>query len=121
VAEVHLEYIGFITQGEQREYTLRLRRPDGPQETFVLAIPLEAFLSRRVRFQDAPDICFRKLQRALIETPEVRPPLVQSVSDTELEDYRQATAPRAPVRRAKPPVPAPSSKPVLPVGRGGWL
>jgi hypothetical protein len=105
MAEPHLEYIGFITQGEQREYTLRLRRPGVEDQDFVLAVPLQAFLTRRVRFQDAPDICFRKLQHALADSPESLPPSFQSITDAELEAYRVATAPKVPVRRPKPPVP----------------
>jgi hypothetical protein len=106
MAEIHIEYLGFITQGTQREYTLRLRRPGTEDQDFVLAVPLEAFLTKRARFQDAPDICFRKLHRALAASPESLPPLFQSVSDAELAEYTLATAPKAPTRRPKPPVPA---------------
>jgi hypothetical protein len=122
MAEAHLEYVGFVTRGTQREYTLRLRRPGGEEQDFVLAIPLDAFLTRRARFQDAPDICFRKLQRALAASPDSLPASVQSVSDAELDEYQKATAPRAPTRRFKPPVPveAPAPPPAVPPGRR-WL
>jgi hypothetical protein len=111
MAENHLEYVGFVTQGTQREYTLRLRRPGNDDQDFILAVPLEAFLTRRARFQDAPDICFRKLQRDLAASPEALPPLFQSVTDAELEAYRVATAPRLPTRRPRPPVPTEATAP----------
>lgn len=122
MAEAHIEYIGFVTQGEQREYTLRLRRAGAIDHDFVLAVPLEAFLTRRLRFQDGPDICFRKMQRALAESPETVPPAFERITEAELEEYRLATAPKAPTRRAKPPVPTdgPARDPIVPPGRG-WL
>jgi hypothetical protein len=105
MADAHLEYVGFTTQGTQREYTLRLKRPGVADQEFILAIPLAAFTARRARFQDAPDICFRKLQRELTATPESLPAVFQSVTDLELDEYHLATAPRAPTRRRKPIVP----------------
>lgn len=122
MAEAHLEYIGFVTQGEQREYTVRLRQPGGANQDFVLAVPLEAFLSRRARFQDAPDICFRIMQRALADSPESLPPLFRNVSDDDLDAYRQATAPHTTTRRPKPPAPVePQAADGTPPPRRGWL
>ena len=100
----HIEYLGFTTEGTRRQYLLRLMRPTGDHHEFTIAISLEAFASRRVRFQDAPDICFQKLQRDLASCSEGLPAAFQHISDAELEAYRFAHAPKPPVRRPKPPV-----------------
>jgi len=90
----HVEYVGFSTRGAAREYTLRVRQEaaDEPLQ-FTLIIPYEAFTSRRVRYQDGPEICFLKLQRALVACVEGLPAARLIVTDAELEDYRTAHAP----------------------------
>ena len=102
VAQV--EYVGFKTEGSSREYTLRVRQPTGEFQDFTVAIPSEAFLARRARYQDAPEICFLKLQRELAACPDSLPAAYLSVSDAELEEYRTAHAPPPPRRRPKPVV-----------------
>ncbi len=99
----HVEYLGFTTKGDAREYTLRLKPTVGEAREFVLAIASEAFVARRVRYQDGPDICFLKLQRELA-TSEGLPPAYLCITDAELEEYRVAHAPKAPQRRPRPPV-----------------
>ena len=100
----HVEYVGFTTKGASREYTLRVKQTAGDPHDITLAIATEAFLSRRVRYQDAPDICFLKLQRELAVCGETMPARYQSVSDAEIEEYRAAHAPKPPQRRPRPPL-----------------
>ena len=102
--ESHVEYIGFTTNGPVREYRLLVRQAAGESHEFTLAIPNEAFTSRRVRYQDAPDVCFHKLQCELAATPGSLPAARLSVTDADLEQYRAAHAPKPPQRRAKPPL-----------------
>ena len=71
---------------------------------FTLAIANQAFLERRVRYQDGPDLCFLKLQRELAENVGTVPSSYLSVSDAEIEAYRTAHTPKPPQRRPKPPV-----------------
>ena len=87
-----VEYVGFSTCGAAREYTLRVLA-GGERFQFTLIIANEAFTSRRVRYQDAPEICFLKLQRALVACAEGLPEARLTVTDAELEDYRTAHAP----------------------------
>jgi hypothetical protein len=102
MADAHVEYVGFTSRGASREYTLRVRPPAGEPHDFTLAIPNEAFLTRRVRYQDAPEICFLKLQRELAACAEGLPSLHLNVSDADLEAYRVAHSPKPPQRRPKP-------------------
>jgi hypothetical protein len=96
-----VEYVGFVTTGAWREYTLRARPAAGAGDwrIFTLAIASAAFLANRVRYQDAPDICFLKLQRELLAHPGEYPEAHLSISDAELEDYRVSHAPKTNQRR----------------------
>jgi hypothetical protein len=98
----HIEYVGFTTRGAAREYTLRVRRPSG-DSLFVLSIPTEAFLARRVRYQDAAEICFLRLQRDLPGLDQDQPTTSLSITDDDLDAYRTAHSPKTPERRPKPP------------------
>lgn len=83
-----ISYAGFATTREGREYSLRVS--DGLQpRTFVMLIPHAAFAAREVRFQDAPDICFARLQRELVADPELLPDTTKLVlSAADLLDYK---------------------------------
>lgn len=98
----HVEYLGFAAKPQAREYTLRVKRGDAFHD-FTLAIPNEAFLSRRVRYQDAPELCFLKLQHELLVcTDGGLPSASLSITEADLDAYRTSHAPRAPQRRPKP-------------------
>jgi len=98
---MHVAYLGFTTGAETREYRLRAQ-DGGVAHDFVLAIPLAAFNTRRARFQDAPEICFLKLQHELAASPGKLPDAYLSISDSELEEYRASHSPKPPRRRPKP-------------------
>jgi hypothetical protein len=100
----HVEYVGFTTKGKAREYWLRARQTAGDVAEFTLVIKNEAFVSHRVRYQDAPDICFLKLQRELLACDGALPASRLDVTDADLEEYRAAHAPRVVQRRPKPPL-----------------
>jgi hypothetical protein len=96
-----VEYVGFSTRGAAREYTLRARRVAGEDLLqFTVVIPSEAFTAGRVRYQDAPEICFAKLQRELLACTEGLPAGRLIVTDADLADYR--TAHTAPQRGHRP-------------------
>lgn len=97
----HVEYVGFRAEGGVREYMLRVRQTNADSLQFTLIIPNEAFLARRVRYQDAPEICFLKLQRELLACSEGLPDARLTVTNADLEDYRTAHAPKPPHRGFK--------------------
>ncbi len=100
-----VEYVGFTTSGADRVYTLSARTGTDCR-SFTLAIPSAAFIAGRVRYQDAPEICFLKLRRELDAGAQQGKSSHFDVSDAELEEYRAAHAAKPPTRRAKPVVPA---------------
>ena len=113
MVSAQVEYVGFSSQESAREYTLRVRHADGRSDDFTVAIAQEAFLARRVRYQDAAEICFLKLSRALAgweSVPESAPAERRlDVTDADLDAYRDAHAAKPPVRRPRPPLPGPTS------------
>jgi hypothetical protein len=60
-----MEYMGFTSTAQGREYAFHVRF--SPQETrdYTVTISGEAFRSRRVSYQDGPNMCSSKLKREL--------------------------------------------------------
>jgi hypothetical protein len=108
MATSQVEYLGFRSGDATREYHLLVRHPDGQREEFTLTIEQEAFLSHRVRYQDAAEICFLKLRRAVeawAAAPESAPPVArQKVTEADLLEYREGHA--AKPRGSKPQRPS---------------
>jgi hypothetical protein len=96
-----LRYLGFVSTNEGREYTLRVDA-EGEPRTFVLVITHAAFASREARFQDAPDLCFAKLQRELLAEPALVPGPRLVLTSSDLAEYRQAQTKRPPERKTRP-------------------
>jgi hypothetical protein len=103
MTNARVEYMGFTVREEARVYTLRVSQPGGGYQAFTLVIPNKAFLERRVRYQDAPDICFLRLQRELTNCGEGQPPLHLDITDAELEEYRVAHTPKPNKNRPRIP------------------
>ncbi len=96
----HLEYMGFKAQKSTREYALRVREVGEEVRDFTIVIDNAAFLTNRVRYQDAPEICFLRLQRELNAGKE--PSRTLKITDAELEEYRVAHSPKPKLLRAPP-------------------
>jgi hypothetical protein len=94
VPEPHIEYVGLEPSGAGREYTL-LVRPAAENETirFTLLISNAAFNSGRVRFQDAPELCFWKLRREIVGNADGLPKTRLLLEESDFEEYRLAHAP----------------------------
>ena len=85
---VIVQFVGFEAKERGREYTFTVRETATEPREFTLLIANEAFNSRRVRFQDAPDICSHRLHLELAAT-ENHPALTHfDLTDAELEAYR---------------------------------
>jgi hypothetical protein len=93
---MHVEYVGFSTATKVREYRLRAQEA-GVFHDFVRAIPLEAFIARRARYQDAPEIRFLNLQRELAASDGTLPDAYLSITDA-----RASGVPRSRTRRSRP-------------------
>ena len=101
-----IRYIGFECTSEGRSYSLRVD-DGGEPRMFTVTIPNEAFASRKARFQDAPELCFARLQRELDANAELPDGLELLITSTELDEYREAQTRRSPDRRSRTPRPGP--------------
>ena len=94
VTSTLVEYLDFKAGESAREYRMRVRRGTDSWGVTV-AIPNEAFLSGRARYQDAPDICFLKVQKELAAIGEDG--LIAGdhrMTDEELEEYKVSHTPK---------------------------
>lgn len=83
-----IQYAGFEAKALVREYRFLVRLAATEPREFTLTIGNDAFSSRRVRFQDAPDICSHKLHHELTITENHPPKTHFRISDDELDQYR---------------------------------
>lgn len=85
-----MQYMGFESKDRGREYRFEVRCAAEDLREFTLTIATEAFDSRRVRYQDAPDVCSLKLKRELTTNVNCPSRTNFRISDAELDDYRLA-------------------------------
>ncbi len=95
-----LRYLGFECTSAGRTYRVRVEGPGDPR-LFTLTIPSGAFGSRQVRFQDAPDLCFARLQRELASNAELADGLEFAITPAELDEYRDAQLRKSPDRKTR--------------------
>jgi hypothetical protein len=107
---VRIEYLGFQNVAEHREFRLRVYGPDGSTEVRS-RIAIAAFDAGRVRMQDGPDVCYRKLLQS-VAAGEVASPDVITIDDVDLAGYREAHTP-VPKRRSWSPA-SPPPRPIVP-------
>ena len=96
-----------LDRGRAREAELadpaqqqRVEGPGDPRE-FTLTIPNVAFTARQARFQDAPDLCFARLQRELATNAELADGAHLVITPAELDEYRDAQLRRSPDRKVR--------------------
>lgn len=91
---VVVQYIGFQVKDLVREYTFDVREKATEPLHYTLTIANEAFVSHRVRYQDAPDICSLKLHRELDAHANHPPTTSFCVTDMELALYQDIRTPK---------------------------
>jgi hypothetical protein len=92
---LNIQYVGFEAKALVREYSFIVRRALDETSKFTLTIGNEAFDSRGVRFQDAPEICSLRLHRELAVFGSCPPKAHYRISETDLNEYRTSHAPKA--------------------------
>ena len=60
-----------------------------------------AFDTRKARFQDAPELCFARLQRELATNAELPDGLALVITPAEIDEYRDAQLRRSPDRKTR--------------------
>jgi len=89
-----IQYAGFHVQPHGRDYSYYVFDPPGASRHFILTISHQAFAERQILYQDAAELCYQALQRALLGETEGRPLWPHCiVSDQELDAYRATHRP----------------------------
>jgi hypothetical protein len=99
---VIVQFVGFEAKALVREYNFHVRQASSEIREFTLTIVNEAFNSRRVRFQDAAEICSLRLHRELATFSNYPPQTHYRISEIDLDEYRNAHAPKASGNTYKP-------------------
>jgi hypothetical protein len=85
---VQIQYLGFQLKPRGRDYLYLVLDPRSQNREFTFTISNQSFVEKKVPYQDAADLCYQKLRRALdLETPEQPLPHHCTLSDPELEEY----------------------------------
>ncbi len=91
---MQIQYLGFQAKPRGREYLYRVIDAKSEPREFTFTIPNQTFVEKRLPYQDAADLCYQKLQRALdSETPMQSLPRHCTLSGHELEEYRDKHRP----------------------------
>jgi hypothetical protein len=92
---VNARYVGFKAKAIVREYSFLVRESSIEPCEITFTILNEAFTSRRLSFQNAPDICSLKLQRELTDSPNIPLKTHYRISESELDDYHESHSSKA--------------------------
>lgn len=95
-----IRYMGFECTDAGRAYQLRVEGMGDPRLVTV-TIPTAAFASRKARFQDAPELCYARLQRELALNADLPDGLALVITMDEMDAYRDAQMRRSPDRKTR--------------------
>jgi hypothetical protein len=95
-----IRYMDFECTDEGRAYHLRIEGQGDPR-LVTITIPTAAFASRRARFQDAPELCYQRLQHELATNADLPDGLELVITVDEMDVYRDAQLRRSPDRKTR--------------------
>jgi hypothetical protein len=87
---ISTQYVGFMSKLSTREYSFVVREDLAEAIEITFAIPNRVFNSRRLSFQNAPDLCSLKLHREIAGAAINPIKTHYRISETELDDYRDS-------------------------------
>jgi hypothetical protein len=88
---INVQYLGFQAKPEVRKYMFQVRSADAERE-FILNIANDAFLTHRVKYQDAPTICSQRLHAELAANANYPTETEYTITTAELDTYRASRA-----------------------------
>ena len=86
VRVVRVEYVDFQDVGEYREFRFRVCVLDGSTEVRA-RIPVGAFSAGRMRLQDGPDLCYRKVVEAVAAAGDTATPETITIDEATSAGY----------------------------------
>jgi hypothetical protein len=99
---VNVQYVGFKAKALGREYNFIVRQALNESAEYTITIGNEAFGPRRVRFQDAPEICSLRLHRELAAFGDHPPHAHYRISEIDLVEFITSHKPSTRGYRYKP-------------------
>jgi hypothetical protein len=91
---MQIQYVGFQLKAHGRDYTYKVINKQSEDREFIFTISNRAFAEKQLPYQDAASLCYQKLQKALdLETAENPLPRRTTLSDQELDVYRESRRP----------------------------
>lgn len=94
-----MEYLGFRSTPQGREYGFHVRFSQEDSRDYTVTIAAEAFATRRVSYQDGPNVCSSRLKRELTANPDVPTGTSFLIDEKEMDDQKlrnMADAPKRP-------------------------
>jgi hypothetical protein len=85
---VLMEYMGFNSTKQGREYAFHVRFSAQDARDYTVTIASETFTSRRVSFQDGPNVCSARLKRELIANPAIPTGTDFLIDEKEIDDHK---------------------------------
>ena len=84
---ITMEYIGFKSSTGGREYRFHVRFSPQDSRDYTVTISSEAFRSRRVSYQDGPNICSSRLRRELTANLDLPTGTSFLIDEKEMDDH----------------------------------
>ncbi len=100
-----MEYMGFTSTTQGREYAFHVRFSPQDSRDYTLTITSEAFSSRRVSYQDGPNVCSSRLKRELTANPDTPTGTSFLIEGKEIDDHKLMHTSEAPKRPYGPKLP----------------
>ena len=92
---ISIQYVGFISKLLSREYSFVVRGELTETIEITFEIPNRVFTSRRLSFQNAPDLCSLKFHREMAGSVDNPLKAHYRISDSELDDYHNSHLPKS--------------------------
>lgn len=91
-----MAYRGFTSTTQGREYAFHVRFSSEDSRDYTVTIPIEAFSSRCVSYQDGPNVCSSRLKRELTANPGAPSGTSFLIDQHELEEHKLRQIAEAP-------------------------
>jgi len=95
---VFMEYMGFKSTTEGLEYAFHVRFSSQERRDYTVTIDNEAFITRRVSYQDGPNLCSSRLKRELTANPDVPTGTSFLIDQKEIDDHKLRQTAEVPKR-----------------------
>ena len=83
-----MEFMGFTSTTQGRKYAFHVRFSPQDSRDCTLTITSEAFSSRRVSYQDGPNVCSSRLKRELTVNPDAPTGTSFLIEKNEIDDHK---------------------------------